>query len=335
MRPGCRDGLPTFFQTFESPGYRPDTVLMFGSQLENTDLIPGEGEFVRAWNAKYAWPRLQLATFRDYFEIIEKRFGDQLDTVRGDFGPYWEDGIGTDAQYAAHLPRHRKPRAGGRETLFAGRLAEAGMGAAARQAAAPVARPGALRRAHLHLRGGYSRPESEESVRQIDTKHFDVNDARETAHWIAQESMSRLMDTIRIAPPPWWCSIRSRTSAAGWWKIDLDNGMQLVDTETSQPAALESCVPGTDIAACDSWPSTCRRWAIASTIWSLAVCAGIAQAQTRQHHRKRSSIASRSIPAAAPSPAFSTSRPAANWSIRTALTCSINIYTCRAATTRG
>ena len=43
----CRDGLPVFLQTFESPGYRPDAVLMFGSQLENTDLIPGEGEFVR------------------------------------------------------------------------------------------------------------------------------------------------------------------------------------------------------------------------------------------------------------------------------------------------
>ena len=66
---GCRESLPTFFQTFESPGYRPDAVLMFGSQLENTDLIPGEGEFVRRWNAKYSWPRLELATFRDYFEL--------------------------------------------------------------------------------------------------------------------------------------------------------------------------------------------------------------------------------------------------------------------------
>ena len=43
---GCRDGLPAFLQTFESPAYQPDAVLMFGSQLENTDLIPGEGEFV-------------------------------------------------------------------------------------------------------------------------------------------------------------------------------------------------------------------------------------------------------------------------------------------------
>ncbi len=111
---GCRDGLPHFFQTFESPGYRPDAVLMFGSQLENTDLIPGEGEFVRAWNAKYAWPHLQLATFRDYFEPIEKKFGDQLETVRGDFGPYWEDGIGTDAQYAAIYRQTESRALGGR-----------------------------------------------------------------------------------------------------------------------------------------------------------------------------------------------------------------------------
>ena len=106
---------------------------MFGSQLENTDLIPGEGEFVRSWNAKYAWPRLQLATFRDYFELIEKKFGDRLETVRGDFGPYWEDGIGTDAQLRRALPRDRKPRAGGGEAVLAGRASEARVGAAARE----------------------------------------------------------------------------------------------------------------------------------------------------------------------------------------------------------
>jgi hypothetical protein len=113
---GCREGLPTLFQTYEAPGYLPDKLLMFGSQLEDTDLIPGEGKFVQGWNTKYAWPRLQLATFRDYFQAIEREFGSQLETVRGDFGPYWEDGIGTDARFAAQY-RETESRAAAVETL--------------------------------------------------------------------------------------------------------------------------------------------------------------------------------------------------------------------------
>src|ERR1017187_178575 len=98
---GCREGLPALFQTYEEPGYLPDKLLMFGSQLENTDLIPGEGRFVQDWNAKYAWPRLQLATFSDYFQAMDGECGNKLKTDRGHFGPYWEYGIGTDARFAA------------------------------------------------------------------------------------------------------------------------------------------------------------------------------------------------------------------------------------------
>ena len=235
----CRDSLPVFFQTFESPGYRPDTVLMFGSQLENTDLIPGEGEFVRRWNARYAWPRLELATFRDYFERIEKNYGAQLETVRGDFGPYWEDGIGADAAYAA-IYRRTESRAAAVETLSA-------LAALQRpEWAPPVDR---LRRLwqdlilyaeHTYTSwGGYSRPESDESVRQIDTKHFQVTDARETAHWIAQESISRLLDCIRISPPAIVVFNTLAHERSGLVEMDLSDGMALEDA-AGQPVALET-----------------------------------------------------------------------------------------------
>jgi hypothetical protein len=241
---GCRDGLPTFLQTFESPGYRPDAVLMFGSQLENTDLIPGEGEFVRAWNAKYAWPRLQLATFRDYFEMVEKKFGDRLETVRGDFGPYWEDGIGTDAQYAA-LYRETESRALAVEKLSSLAALRKPEWAPPIEGLRRLWRDLILYAEHTYTSsGGYSRPESEQSVRQIETKHFHVSDARETAHWIAQESMSRLLDSIRIEPPAMVVFNTLAHERSGLVEIDLSNGSQLVDTETGQPAALESLRAG-------------------------------------------------------------------------------------------
>jgi hypothetical protein len=236
---GCREGLPTLFQTYEAPGYLPDKLLMFGSQLENTDLIPGEGKFIQGWNAKYAWPRLELATFRDYFQAIEREFGNQLETVRGDFGPYWEDGIGTDAQFAAGY-RETESRAAAVETLasVAANLQP--------QFAAPLDR---LRRLWQDLAlyaehtytswGGYSRPNSEESVRQIESKHFYVTDAREQAHWISRESMSRLLDGIGVEPPALVVFNSLGHERDALVEVDLDSATELVEAAGGKPVEVE------------------------------------------------------------------------------------------------
>jgi len=92
--------------------------------------------------------------------------------------------------------------------------------------------------------GGYSRPESEQSVRQIESKHFHVADAREAAHWMAQESMSRLLDSIGIAAPAMVVFNSLGHERSGLVEVDLSNGAQLVDTESGQPAALESLRSG-------------------------------------------------------------------------------------------
>ncbi|HEV2171984.1 MAG TPA: polysaccharide lyase family protein, partial [Nitrospira sp.] len=112
----CEQSLPAFFQQYESPSYKPDAVLMYGSQIENTDLIPGEPEFVQRWNSKYAYPRMVLATFPDYMRYIEQHYGSELPTVVGDGGPYWEDGYGTDAHYLA-IDRSSQQRAPSAEKL--------------------------------------------------------------------------------------------------------------------------------------------------------------------------------------------------------------------------
>lgn len=234
---GCRQSLPTLFQTYEPS--LPDTILMFGSQLENTDLIPGEGEFVRRWNAKYAWPHLQLATFRDYFERIDEQYGAKLATVRGDFGPYWEDGIGTDAQYAA-IYRRTESRAAAVETLSALAALQNPTWAAPLDRLRRLCQDLILYAEHTYTSwGGYSRPESEQSARQIETKHFDVVDARETAHWIAQESMSRLLDRIRIGAPAMVVFNSLAHERDGLVEIDLSNGTELVDRALEQPVEVE------------------------------------------------------------------------------------------------
>src|ERR1019366_3426820 len=103
---------------------------------------------------------------------IEREFGDRLATVRGDFGPYWEDGFGTDAMFAAQY-RETESRAAAVETLasVAAQLQP--------QYSAPLDRLHrlwndlVLYAEHTYTSwGGYSRPASEQSVRQIGSKHF-------------------------------------------------------------------------------------------------------------------------------------------------------------------
>jgi alpha-mannosidase len=148
---GCRESLPTLFETYEAS--LPDTILMFGSQLENTDLIPGEGEFVRTWNAKYAWPHLQLATFRDYFRAHRSAVRSQT----GDGARRLRPLLGGRHRHRRAIRRplspDREPRGGGRDAGGPRRAARPHLGASARQAPASVAGSDPLRGTYLHLLG--------------------------------------------------------------------------------------------------------------------------------------------------------------------------------------
>lgn len=94
------ESLPLFLAQFNRPSYKPDAVLMYGAQNENTALHPELASFVSKWNDAYAYPKLKYALFADYFDYISEHYGDQLPVRSGDLGSYWEDGIASDAYYA-------------------------------------------------------------------------------------------------------------------------------------------------------------------------------------------------------------------------------------------
>ncbi len=95
------ESLPLFLASYDKPAYKPDAVLIYGAQDENTDLHPQLATFAATWNQSYAYPRLRYSTFADFFSYIDQHFGAELPTYKGDMGPYWEDGIGADAAPAA------------------------------------------------------------------------------------------------------------------------------------------------------------------------------------------------------------------------------------------
>ncbi len=108
--------LPLFLQMYEHPEYRANAAIIFGTQVENTDLFPQQAELAEQWNAHYVYPHIEYSGFHDAMEAIARQFGDRVPTLRGDGGPYWEDGIGSDAGFAA-LERENENRAPTAEKL--------------------------------------------------------------------------------------------------------------------------------------------------------------------------------------------------------------------------
>ena len=59
---------------------------------------------------------MQYSGFYDALKNIADQFGDNIPTVRGDGGPYWEDGMAADAYYSA-MERENESRGPSAEKL--------------------------------------------------------------------------------------------------------------------------------------------------------------------------------------------------------------------------
>ncbi len=239
QEPACRQSLPTFFQAYEAPTYKPDAVLLYGSQIENTDLIPGEPEFVKAWNARYAYPKMVLATFPDYFHYIEQHYGSSLETVVGDGGPYWEDGLGTDAYYVA-IDRASQQRAPSAEKL-------ATLGAYLHKNVAgwndeirSMWEDLTLYAEHTFTSwGAYSRPQSEESVRQLATKDQHAVQGREEVNALVDRSLSQLADQIHLPATALVVFNPLSWPRSGLVETDLDAGKTLEEYPEMTPVPVD------------------------------------------------------------------------------------------------
>jgi hypothetical protein len=74
-------------------------------------------DFVKEWNAKYESPKIIIATSDEMFTEFERRYGDNLPVVKGDFTPYWEDGAASSARETA-LARNAAEQLIQAETLW-------------------------------------------------------------------------------------------------------------------------------------------------------------------------------------------------------------------------
>src|SRR5260370_28334216 len=88
--------LPLFLEMYQRPTYLASSAILFGMQVENTDLFPQQAALADEWNALYAYPRIEYSGFHDALANIAQQFGNAIPTVRGDGGRYCEYGLGSD-----------------------------------------------------------------------------------------------------------------------------------------------------------------------------------------------------------------------------------------------
>ena len=114
----ARDSLPVFLQAYQSTEYKASAAIIYGAQLENTPLEKEQATFPRRWAELYAWPQMVFSSFSEALSEIERQWEGEIKTVRGDFGPYWEDGFGSDALHTA-IHRENQQRIMSAEKLSA------------------------------------------------------------------------------------------------------------------------------------------------------------------------------------------------------------------------
>ena len=85
-------------QLENDPAYPYDLFPMTWCMADNTPIDADLPDAVKSWNEEYAYPRLVIASSHDIMSAFEKKYGDLIPELRGDFTEYWTDGLGTSAK---------------------------------------------------------------------------------------------------------------------------------------------------------------------------------------------------------------------------------------------
>ncbi len=240
------DSLPLFLQMYEHPSYHADAVILYGTQVENTDLFPQQAELAGKWNSIYAYPRLQYSGFHEALQTVEKQFGDSIPTIRGDGGPYWEDGAGADALYLG-MERWSEAR---------GQSAEKFATLAALVNPDLKIDTGELGRMWTdmvlmdeHTWDSYNSvtdPTSMEAVKQLAVKDQYAVSAAAQVDFVTRRSMANLVNAIPAGPGSLIVFNSLNWKRDGETSIDLNKGDEIVDLVTNRTVPYEVLSSGSD-----------------------------------------------------------------------------------------
>ncbi len=234
-----RDTLPLFLQMYENPGYIGDETIMYGTQVENSDLFLQQEHLVQQWNQVYAYPHLEYSGFHHALGSIAQQFGGKIPTIRGDGGPYWEDGIASDAYYAG-MERWNEGLAPTAEKLatltsFVDSRLQPDKGALDR-----MWRDMVLMDEHTwDSYNSVSDPASEEAVDQADFKDQFAINARGLAEFLTRNSMASLANAIPASAGKIIVFNSLNWKRSKLVAMDIGKNTDLVDMTTRQKVPFE------------------------------------------------------------------------------------------------
>ena len=240
------DTLPLFLQMYDHPAYRANAAIIFGTQVENTDLFPQQAELAQQWNSVYAYPKLQYAGFHEALKKIADQFGNDIPTVSGDGGPYWEDGIASDAYYAA-MERQNESRGPSAEKLATLTSLVNPNLAADKKDLDRMWKDMLLMDEHTwDSYNSITDPTSREAVRQLAVKDLYAVKAHALAEFLTRNSMATLADSISAGKGSLIVFNTLNWKRSGLVEVDLNKTEEIVDPSTGQAVPVEVVAGGKD-----------------------------------------------------------------------------------------
>ncbi len=233
------EGLQTFLDVYERPDYAAASVLLHGSQWENTSLHAPQADIVRDWNERFAYPRLAFAGFGEALAKIEGEAKDRIPVVRGDGGPYWEDGVASDAATAAQERENERRAVSAEKLATAASLVDART-RPPREALDSMWESIFLMNEHTWGWGrSVTEPHSEDTERELAYKRLRAGVARDQVDYVLDRAMTAIAGSVETPPRALVVFNALNWRRDGWVEFDLQKTRELVDVETQKVVPFE------------------------------------------------------------------------------------------------
>jgi alpha-mannosidase len=264
-----RDALPVFLQAYTRPDYTASTAIIFGTQLENTPLAREQSEIVARVTREFVWPKIEYSTVHSAMQRIESEWKGKLPVYRGDFGPYWEDGYGSQAQFTA-IHRENQHRISTAEVMGAAASSLDPLVRTDRTLLSDAWRNELVFDEHTWTYvGATTQPEHRQTEDQLALKGTRAARARNDI----SESIHRSWAQLEVSVKPKDASVMVfnslNWSRGGLIETDLPDGSKLVDASDGKDVPFEVLFEGKGISLPGFGPGSVRVRFVANEVPAL------------------------------------------------------------------
>lgn len=90
--------LFNYLSGLEQKAFPYDMTILTWAMSDNAPIDPELPDAVKAWNEKYASPKLVITTTQQFFNAFEQQYQSSIPELSGDYTEYWTDGLGSGAR---------------------------------------------------------------------------------------------------------------------------------------------------------------------------------------------------------------------------------------------